>query len=73
MRNIGFENMGILDRHILKHLVQCGVFKELPPIGSAKQYLEVELAFKKFSEAIGIPMDEIDLLFWSIEAGEILK
>jgi N-glycosylase/DNA lyase len=73
MRNIGFENMGILDRHILKHLVKCGVFKELPAIGSTRQYLEVEEAFKRFSEAIGIPMDEIDLLFWSMEAGEILK
>lgn len=73
MRNIGFENMGILDRHILKHLIRCGVFKELPQIGSTKQYLDVEEAFKKFSDEIGIPMDEIDLLFWSMEAGEILK
>ncbi|MES2765089.1 MAG: DNA lyase [Bacteroidota bacterium] len=73
MRNIGFENMGILDRHILKHLVKCGVFGELPLIGSPKQYLAVEEAFKTFSDTIGIPMDEIDQLFWSIEAGEILK
>ncbi|HYF02158.1 MAG TPA: DNA lyase [Patescibacteria group bacterium] len=73
MRNIGFDNMGILDRHILKHLVKCGVFTELPLIGSTKQYLVVEEAFKKFADEVGIPVDEIDLLFWSIEAGEILK
>lgn len=73
LRNIGYENMGILDRHILKHLVRCGVFEEVPAIGSVKQYREVESAFKNFAEVVEIPMDELDLLFWSAEAGEILK
>jgi N-glycosylase/DNA lyase len=26
LRNIGFKNLGILDRHILKHLITCRVF-----------------------------------------------
>ena len=73
LRNIGYRNLAILDRHILKHLVECEVFKEIPKVGSIKNYLYVEKYFLKFSNSIGIPIDELDLLFWSYETGEILK
>lgn len=73
LRNIGYRNLGILDRHILKHLVSCGVFKEIPKIGSKKNYIEVEKKFMEFSDKMKIPMDHLDLLFWSYEAGLILK
>lgn len=73
LRNIGFRDMAILDRHILKHLVHCNVFTEIPKISSQKQYLEVESRFVQFSETVEIHIDELDLLFWSYEAGEILK
>lgn len=73
MRNIGYKNLGILDRHILKHLVLCGVYNQIPNISSQKQYEEVEQAFYDFSQKVGISLDELDLLFWSYQAGEILK
>ena len=34
---------------------------------------EIEKKFQQFAEQIGISVDELDLLFWSNEAGEILK
>lgn len=73
MRNIGYSNLAILDRHILKHLVACEVYKEIPNVSSRKNYLEVEKDFIKFSKKVKIPIDELDLLFWSNETGEILK
>lgn len=73
LRNIGYKELGILDRHILKHLVLCGVFSELPKISSKKSYSAVETKFKEFAHKVKIPMDELDLLFWSYEAGIILK
>ena len=73
LRNIGFKNIAILDRHILKHLVTCGVFEEIPNIATKKRYDFVADEFLKFSIKVGIPMDELDLLFWAEEAGEILK
>lgn len=73
LRNIGYKDLGILDRHILKHLVKCGVFKEVPNISSKKNYTSAESKFKEFGKIIGIPIDELDLLFWSQEAGEIVK
>lgn len=73
LRNIGYRDLAILDRHILKHLVICKVFKEVPKPNSARQYFEIEKKFQKFAQSVGIPLDELDLLFWSYETGEILK
>jgi N-glycosylase/DNA lyase len=73
MRNIGHRDLAILDRHILKNLLRLGVLRSLPKTLTPKVYLSIEKKFKKFSQKIGIPMDELDLLFWSMETGEILK
>lgn len=74
LRNIGFgDNLAILDRHILRNLAALGVIKEVPSTISRKAYLEIEEKFRAFSKKIGIPMAELDLLFWSMETGEIFK
>ncbi|PKL80227.1 MAG: DNA lyase [Ignavibacteriae bacterium HGW-Ignavibacteriae-4] len=73
LRNIGYTNLAILDRHILKHLVTSGVFKEVPNISTKSRYDDVSAKFMEFSNEVRIPMDELDLLFWAEEAGEILK
>lgn len=73
LRNIGFENLAILDRHILRMLLACGIYNEIPKLSSMKQYLKVEYDFLNFSKEINISMDELDLLFWSAATGEILK
>lgn len=73
LRNIGYENLAILDRHILRHLISCGVFEELPKLTPQKNYRIAESKFLEFSDRIDIPIDELDLLFWAFSAGEILK
>jgi len=73
LRNIGHRNLAILDRHILKNLLRLGVLRSLPKTLTTKHYKSIEKKFQKFSSKIGIPMDELDLLFWSMETGEILK
>ena len=73
LRNIGHRNLAILDRHILRNLVRAGVLHRLPKTLTAKRYLLIEEKFKDFAERMDIPMDELDLLFWSMETGEILK
>ena len=73
LRNIGHRNLAILDRHILRNLVRLGVLSGLPKTLTGKNYLQIEEKFWKFSKRINIPMDELDLLFWSMETGEILK
>ncbi len=74
LRNIGKSDnqIAILDRHILRNLKSLGVIKE-DKIKNRKDYLEIEGKFISFSNKINIPIDELDLLFWSQETGEIFK
>lgn len=73
MRNIGFRGVAILDRHLLRLLVRCGVYDEIPAVGTRKAYWKVEEAFMHYAEHVGIDMDELDLLFWCAMTGHILK
>jgi N-glycosylase/DNA lyase len=73
LRNIGYRNLAILDRHILRNLREQGVVRALPRSLTRLRYLEIEQRFLEFAETIGISMDELDLLFWSRETGVILK
>jgi hypothetical protein len=61
------------EEHIFKNLISVGVLDKSPRALSPKIYFEIEQKFKDFSDEINIPMDEFDLLFWSMKAGEILK
>lgn len=74
LRNIGFgKNLAILDVHVLKNLKAYGVIKEIPKSLTKKEYLRIESKLKDFCDKINIPMDELDLLFWSKETGFIFK
>ncbi len=73
LRNIGYRDLAILDRHILRNLYRMGVLKKLPKSLTPRLYLSIEKRFKAFAERTAIPMDELDLLFWSMETGEIRK
>jgi N-glycosylase/DNA lyase len=75
LRNIGLgKDIAILDRHILKNLKIYGAIDKIPStIGSRKTYLALEEKVRDFSKNIGIPVEELDLLFWSMETGHIFK
>lgn len=74
LRNVGFgQEIAILDRHILRNLERLGVIEEIPKTLSPKIYLEIEEKMKEYCEFVKIPMDEMDLLLWYKEAGEIFK
>jgi len=73
LRNTGHTNLAILDRHILKNLLKLNVIYKLPKSLTPKLYLDIEARFLKYSNKIKIPMDHLDLLFWSTETGEIFK
>ncbi|PIN93315.1 DNA lyase [Candidatus Pacearchaeota archaeon CG10_big_fil_rev_8_21_14_0_10_31_24] len=76
LRNIGQSNneIAILDRHIIRNLAEIGIIKkEDSKIKNQKHYLELEQKFLKFSKEINIPIDHLDLLFWSQETGELFK
>lgn len=74
LRNIGRgRGLAILDRHILKNLKEMKVIAEIPKSISGKRYLEIEGKMEKFAKRIRIPLEELDLLLWSMETGEVFK
>jgi len=74
LRNIGKnDGLAILDRHILRNLKRLGFIDSIPKSIGRKQYLEIEQSFSKCAAIFGIAIDELDLLFWSKETGEIRK
>jgi N-glycosylase/DNA lyase len=74
LRNIGKSDnqLAILDRHILRNLKELNII-DTDKIKNNKHYMELEQKFLNFSKQTGIPADELDLLFWSNETGEIFK
>ena len=74
MRNVGFgKELAILEKHILKNLAALGVIKEVPKTVTPKLYKEIEEKLKEYCKEIDIPMENIDLLLWYLEAKDIFK
>ena len=74
LRNIGRNNgLAILDRHILRNLRRRGVIRSIPKSITKKNYLHIERRFSAYARTLGITVDELDLVFWSLETGEIRK
>lgn len=74
LRNLGFgDNIAILDRHILRNLKELNVIEEIPKTITVKKYYEIEEKMREYSRFSGINMDELDLVLWYKEAGEVFK
>jgi len=71
LRNIGKSNnsIAILDRHILKYIAGDKKAK----LKSKSHYKSVEQDFLAYANSLNIPADELDLLLWSRENGDIFK
>ncbi|MCX7597615.1 MAG: N-glycosylase/DNA lyase [Armatimonadetes bacterium] len=74
LRNIGrAAGMAILDRHILRNLVHLGVIEEMPRSLSRRKYMEIEEAMVDVAQAMGITVEELDLLLWCKETSDLFK
>lgn len=72
LRNMGYSGYAILDKHVLRAMVEFGIIRKIPSMNK-KNYLLLEKKLKVFSQKIGIGMDELDFVLWSRKSGEILK
>lgn len=69
LRNIGYHDLAIIDRHILKFLYHNNFIKEMPKVVTKKIYLECEDFLKKYN----INLDRLDLMIWCHITGKVLK
>ena len=72
LRNIGFDDLAILDFHILDLLEKYGIIKK-PRTLSRRKYLEIERKLKDIAEDLNISLAELDLYLWYMETGKVLK
>ena len=47
--------------------------REIQKTLTRRRYLEIEEKMRNFAERMKIPLEELDLLFWSFETGRVLK
>lgn len=73
LRNIGFKNYAILDKHIVNCLQEAKVFENNNKPKNKAQYIQMEAIMRNYSKKIRVPMAELDLILWSSKTGEILK
>ncbi len=72
LRNIGFDDVAIIDRHISRFLFEKGLVKPRKTI-TKKVYLECEEALEKIAADIGLTQAELDLYIFYIKTGKVLK
>lgn len=82
LRNVGFSDVAIIDRHILAVLADYGLLPgfadrkpgiRMPKTLTRKRYLEIESVLKTVSDAAGVPLGELDLYMWYMKTGKVLK
>jgi len=73
LRNVGYADYAILDRHIIRALHENGYIKEIPKTLTKKYYLDVEKVLKKIGEKLKLNQDELDLYIWYLKTGKVLK
>ncbi|MBN1544017.1 N-glycosylase/DNA lyase [Candidatus Woesearchaeota archaeon] len=72
LRNIGHDDVAIVDFHIVDFLVDCGVV-ERPKTMTPRRYAEIEEKLKRIGKCAGMSMAELDLYMWYCETGKVLK
>jgi len=73
LRNVGYFDLAILDRHILRLMDEEGFIKEIPKSLSKKTYLDIEEKYIGLSRKARMNAAELDLNLWYLQTGEILK
>ena len=72
LRNIGFQNLAIVDFHIVDLLERHKLIRK-PKTMTKKKYLEIEETLAGIGKKAGMGLAELDLYLWFLETGKVLK
>ncbi|HYA21846.1 MAG TPA: N-glycosylase/DNA lyase [Thermoproteota archaeon] len=73
LRNVGFPEVAILDRHILRTLFEAGYLRSPESPSGRDGYLQKERAMLELAEEASMLPGELDLYLWYIKTGDIVK
>jgi N-glycosylase/DNA lyase len=73
LRNVGYPDLAILDRHILALMTEAGIIPiQKNPLTKVK-YLKIEKKFIQLSRQLCMKPGELDLYMWYLRTGCVLK
>jgi len=73
LRNVGYTNYAILDRHILNLMLENKLIRKKPKILNEKNYLAIEKKLGEFARKLGMSQAELDLYMWFLKTNKVLK
>ena len=73
IRNVGYEGVAILDRHVVSVMAENGLLRRSPKALNRKSYLALERKFASLAREAKMSMAELDLDLWYLKAGDVLK
>ncbi len=74
LRNVGYKDVSILDRHILRILHENGLIHEMPKSGLDRvTYLKYENLMRIMGFKVRMNLAALDLYLWYLQTGKVLK
>jgi len=73
LRNVGYTDYAILDRHILNLMLENKLIKERSNSLNEKNYLAIEKRLEKFARKLRMSQAELDLYMWFMKTNKVLK
>ena len=73
LRNVGYLDVAIIDRHILSNLREYGVIPDDKNELTKRRYLEYEAILQRMAADLDMSLGEMDLYLWYRKTGEVLK
>ena len=69
LRNVGYSDVAIIDRHILRFMLANKLISEIPKSIKKSDYLK----FEDILRSIDPKLDRLDLIIWEKVTGKVLK
>lgn len=73
LRNIGYFNLAIIDRHILSNMKEHRLIENDGKGLTKKRYLEYEKILNQVAEELDMHLGKLDLYLWYRKTGKVLK
>lgn len=73
LRNVGYDNLAILDRHVLRIMHEHELVEEIPKGFTRRRYLELEGKLQDLGAQLSMPLSKLDLYLWCMKTQAVLK
>ena len=73
LRNIGFMEYAILDKHVIQIMKEFNLISDKFKISNKVKYIECELVLRELGEYVNLTMGELDFVLWYYKTGKIIK